>query len=213
MEYALMISILIMGFLGSWHCGVMCGPLSCNFQKADQFLSYHVGRLMSYLAIGGLLFFGTQFFINTESHPLKMESSIVFGVIFILFGLNQLNFLRNKLLEFKLYKWQMKTLLLFKDISKKFPLVLGLLTGLFPCGWLYSFLILSSQMKTIEHAYLVIFIFWLSALPAFIVMTSFMKNLVKASPISYQKISGIVLIAAGIFSIFGHWVHFLFNAG
>ncbi len=204
-----MISILILGFLGSWHCGVMCGPLSCNFRKADQFISYHLGRLISYLVIGGILFFGTHYFINSESRPLKLAASIFFGIVFILFGLNQMNFLRNKLLEFKLYKWQIKTLLRFKNISHKFPIILGLLTGLFPCGWLYSFLILSSQMKVVEHAYLIIFLFWLSALPAFVVITGFMKSLVRASPISYQKISGVVLIIAGLFSIFGHWVEIL----
>ncbi|MBC7743269.1 MAG: sulfite exporter TauE/SafE family protein [Bdellovibrionaceae bacterium] len=211
MEYALMTSILVMGFLGSWHCGVMCGPLSCNFRKTPQFISYHFGRLISYLTIGGLLFAGTHYFTDTDSRLLKLGASIFFGILFIIFGLNQMNFLRNKHFEFKLYKWQMKTLLRYKNICNQFPIILGLLTGLFPCGWLYSFLILSSQMKIAEHAFLVIFIFWLSALPAFVVITGFMKNLVKASPISYQKISGVVLIVAGLFSIFGHWVQIIFN--
>lgn len=210
MQFALISSILIMGFLGSWHCAVMCGPFSCNFRKGQDFTSYHLGRLISYLLMGTILFYGTHFFIDSESRKVKVIASILFGVIFIVFGLNQLNFFKNKFLIFKFYKIQFKILEKFKNISKKFPIVLGLLTGLFPCGWLYSFLFLSTQMHTLTASLIVIFIFWVTALPAFIVVAGFMQNLIKSSPVSYQKISAIVLICAGIFSVFGHWAEILF---
>ncbi len=83
--------------------------------------------------------------------------------------------------------------------------MLGLLTGLFPCGWLYSFLMLSTQMKTVPLALLLIFIYWLAALPALLVFSGFMKNLIRSSPLRHQTISGVVLIIAGILSILGHW--------
>ena len=205
----LLTSAFIMGFLGSWHCGVMCGPLSCNFKGKEDFFSYHLGRLISYLFMGALLFYGTHYFINTESRKLKLVASLVFGVLFIYFGLVQLDFFKNKRLQFKYYKLQFKLLEKSKAISKKFPIVLGLLTGLFPCTWLYSFLLLSSQMTSVGAAMALIFVFWLTALPAFMVFTGFMQNLVKAAPISYHKISGLVLIAAGLFSILGHWAEIL----
>lgn len=211
MHLAVMTSVLLVGFLGSWHCGVMCGPLSCNFRKKEDFLSYHVGRLISYLAVGGLLFVGAHFFIDADSRPIKIVTSILFGVIFILFGLNQLHFFKNQAFLFRYAKFQFKIVDHFKDISKKFPVVLGLLTGLFPCTWLYSFLFFSTQMKTLPEALTVIFLFWLTALPAFLVVTGFMQSLVKASPLSYQRLSGFILIFAGVFSIFGHWADILFQ--
>lgn len=211
MHLAIMTSVLLVGFLGSWHCGVMCGPLSCNFRKKEDFLSYQIGRLISYLLVGGLLFVGAHFFIDSDSRPLKLATSVVFGVVFIFFGLNQINFFNNKAFLFKYAKFQFKIVDRFKNISKKFPIVLGLLTGLFPCTWLYSFLFFSTQMKSLPEALLVIFLFWLTALPAFMVVTGFMQSLVKASPLSYQKISGFILIGAGVFSIFGHWANVLFQ--
>lgn len=211
MQLALIGSTFIMGLLGSWHCGVMCGPLSCNFRKKEEFLTYHFGRLCSYLILAGVLFFGTQFFVNVESRFLKLLVSILFGVMFVYFGLIQLNVFKNNKFNFKYYKLQFKLLSKSKKWTNKFPVILGLLTGLFPCGWLYSFLLLSAQMKSLPQSLLLVFIFWLTSLPAFFVFTGFMQNLIKNSPVRYQTLSGLVLIAAGVLSILGHWAELVFQ--
>lgn len=201
-------SLFLMAFLGSWHCGVMCGPFSCNFRQGTDFFSYHLGRLVSYLLLGIALFYGFHFFLDSDSRPVKLGASVVFGVLFILFGLERLKLLPGaprRPVNLKIYRVYFK----FIEKNKKFPVVLGLLTGLFPCGWLYSFLMLSTQMKTAGMALLLIFIYWLAALPAFLVFTGFMKNLINNSPVRHQMISGVVLIMAGIFSIIGHWAELL----
>lgn len=210
---ALLGSVFVMGFLGSWHCGVMCGPLSCNFRAQKDFFSYHLGRLLSYLFISGLLFYGTQFFVNTESRVLRLSASVIFGLVFIYFGLVQLSILNNRRFLFKYYKFQFKFLEKNKAVYTKFPVVLGLLTGFFPCGWLYSFLLLSSQTRSWPMSLMLIFIFWLSSLPAFIVFNGFMQNLIKRSPVKYQIISGFVLIVAGLLAILGHWSVILHTMG
>jgi hypothetical protein len=203
--------LLIMGFLGSWHCALMCGPLTCNYRKQQDFLSYQIGRLISYLAIGLTLFYGLKFFLDVESRPVKLFFSLVLGVLFILFGLAQMDFLNIKKWSFKYYKIQYKIIEKNKEIAQRFPIVLGLLTGFFPCGWLYSFLFLSSQMKTVNESLLVVFIFWLTALPAFMALTGFINHLIKASPVSHQRISGFVLLLSGVLSIVGHWSEIIFN--
>lgn len=210
MTLALLSSAIIMAFLGSWHCGVMCGPLSCNFKRTNHFFSYHIGRLISYLIMGAVLFSGIHYFTDAQSRPLKVAGGFIFGSLFILFGLWQLDFFKNKKIEFKIYKFQIQFFDRHKKTIQRFPIVLGLLTGLFPCSWLYSFLLLSTQMQNQLGALILIFIFWLAALPAFFVVTKFMQNLIKSSPISYQKISAVVLILAGALSIFGHWAEILF---
>ena len=209
MQLALFSSLFLMGFLGSWHCGVMCGPLSCNFKAPQDFFSYHLGRLISYLLLGIILYYGTHYFLNSKSRPVKIISTLFFAALFILFGLAQLNILKNKHYTFKYYKFQFKLFEKSKSVAQKFPLIIGLLTGLLLCGWLYSFLLLSTQMKTLQISMLLIFIFWFTALPAFVVFTGFMKYLIKNSPVNYQTISGIVLILAGLFSLLGHWAEFI----
>jgi sulfite exporter TauE/SafE len=211
MEASIFGAVLVMGFLGSWHCGVMCGPLSCNFRKRENFVSYHIGRLVSYLSIATLLFYGSHYFLDTDSRALKAGASIFFGFLFIVFGLLQLQILpRQKQLSFRFFKFQHKILENYKLLLNQFPVLLGLLTGLFPCGWLYSFLLMSSQMKSLPQSLGIVFIFWMTSLPAFFVFTGFMTQLIQKSPVSHQRISAVVLIVAGIFSIFGHWAHVMF---
>jgi|GEM_PF-6618403 len=207
MELSVGLSALIMGFLGSWHCGVMCGPLSCNFKKNNQFISYHLGRLASYLLMATLLFSGSQIMISMDSRPLKIISSLLFAGVFIYFGLKQLELINDdrKLTFFS--KFQIKLLKYTQKISQKFPVVLGLLTGLLPCAWLYSFLILASQMKNYGAALTLVIIFWMTSLPVFFVFNRSIQALIIKSHISYRKIAGIVLIAAGVLSLLGHWSH------
>lgn len=210
MEVSIFGAVFVMAFLGSWHCGVMCGPLSCNFRKKESFLSYHFGRLLSYLLMSSLLFWGVRYFLDTDSRELKMLASFFFGGLLIVFGLAQLQLIpQQKRLSFHFFKVQYKILEKYKNLLNKFPVILGLLTGLFPCGYLYSFLVLSSQMKSWPHAMGVVLIFWFCSLPAFLVFTGFMSQLVKASPVSYQKISACVLIGAGLLSVVGHWAEIM----
>lgn len=209
MEWALFAPVLAMGFLGSWHCGVMCGPLSCNFQKRSDFGAYHFGRLFSYLVIGSLLFWGSQFFLTSDSRSLKIISSIVFALTFFYFGLKQMKIIQFHKAPLLSLKWQFRLFKKTRRLSERFPVLLGLLTGLFPCGWLYSFLLLGSQMPDLTKCLLLIFCFWLTSLPAFFVFTGFMQSLIRHSPVSYQRISGAVLIAAGLLSILGHWAYFI----
>lgn len=210
MEVSIFTAVFVMAFLGSWHCGVMCGPLSCNFRKKESFLSYHLGRLISYLVMSSLLFWGVRYFLDTDSRGLKIFASFFFAGLLIVFGLAQLQLIpQQKRISFRFFKVQHKILEKYKNVLNKFPGLLGLLTGLFPCGYLYSFLVLSSQMKTWPHAMFVILIFWFCSLPAFLVFTGFMSQLVKASPVSYQKISACVLIGAGLLSLIGHWAEIM----
>lgn len=205
MQLALLGTVLVMGFMGSWHCAVMCGPFSCNFRKNRDFFSYHIGRLLSYLLLGTLLFYGIHFFADADSRPLRAFATLLFGGLFVFFGVLQLGHFKNRGLLFKFYKLQFQIIEKNQAAATRFPVVLGLLTGLFPCAWLYSFLLLGSQMQTPAEAWLVILLFWATALPSFMVFTGFMKNLMKNSPVRYQTISGIVLIIAGLLSVLAHW--------
>lgn len=209
MQAAFLLSLLTMGFIGSLHCASMCGPLSCSLKNKKQFKSYHVGRLISYLAMASVLFFGSQYFINTDSRPLKLAVSLFFAAAFVLFGLVQMDVIKFKN-QIKIYKYQFVLMSSARSLIDRFPIVLGLLTGLFPCAWLYSYLLLSSQMKIYPQAMLVIFILWMTSLPAFYFFTAVLQKLVKNSKISYQKISGFILIAAGLFSVLGHWSDVIF---
>lgn len=207
MMVSVLLSALLMGFLGSWHCGVMCGPLSCNFRSAKSFASYHIGRLLSYLLLTFALYEGAGFFLRTDSRDLKLIASVVFAVLFVVFGILQMRTKRLKIIPDRFYFLLMKKI---QPLWKRSPFVLGLLTVFLPCGWLYSFLMLSSQMPSATGALSLTAVFWLSSLPAFAAVNGFMHSLIRHSPVNYRKVAGVVLILAGLFSVGGHWVEILF---
>ncbi len=86
---ALLISALVVGFLGSFHCVGMCGPiavmLSGNSSNTAHFISgrliYNFGRVITYSLFGVAAgFTGSLFSIN----GFQSELSIAAGVLIIL---------------------------------------------------------------------------------------------------------------------------------
>jgi uncharacterized protein len=140
------LSALIFGFLGSFHCVGMCGPIAFMlpvdrnnvYKKISQILLYHFGRLLSYSIIGlvfgiigkGLYLFGFQ-----------QQLSIIIGVLMIVVVIipyktfNKYNFSKP------IYKIISKVKsALGTALKKKTPdtfLTIGFLNGFLPCGLVY----------------------------------------------------------------------------
>jgi len=84
----MLLSALILGFMGSLHCVGMCGPIAFmlpvdrknNVKKAFQISLYHTGRLMAYGLIGlvfGILGKGLYVF------GMQQKLSIAIGILMI----------------------------------------------------------------------------------------------------------------------------------
>ena len=142
----MLISALIFGLLGSFHCVGMCGPIAFllpvdhknNVRKLGQISLYHFGRLSSY-AIIGLLFglLGKSFSL----FGLQQQLSILVGALMILVIL----------LPYKKFSKYNGSKPIFKIVSKiksnlgkqlkrKSPdtfYTIGFLNGFLPCGLVY----------------------------------------------------------------------------
>ena len=142
----MLISALIFGLLGSFHCVGMCGPIAFllpvdhnnNIRKLGQIALYHFGRLSSY-AIIGLLFglLGKSFSL----FGLQQQLSILVGALMILVIL----------LPYKKFSKYNGSKPIFKIVSKvksnlgkqlkrKSPdtfYTIGFLNGFLPCGLVY----------------------------------------------------------------------------
>ena len=142
----MLLSALIFGLLGSFHCIGMCGPIafmlpvdrSNNFKRVSQITLYHIGRIFTYSLIGllfGLL--GKSF----NLFGFQQHLSIIVGVFMIVMVLipyktfNKYNFSKPL---FQLIS-KVKTAL-GKELKKKSPdtfLTIGFLNGFLPCGLVY----------------------------------------------------------------------------
>ena len=142
----MLLSALLFGLLGSFHCIGMCGPIafilpvdrSNNFKKVSQIFLYHLGRIITYSLIGllfGLL--GKSF----NLFGFQQQLSILVGIIMIIAILipyktfNKYNFSKPL---FKVIS-KVKSAL-GKELKKKSPdtfLTIGFLNGFLPCGLVY----------------------------------------------------------------------------
>ena len=131
----------LLGLMTSPHCLGMCGGIllgNCaqNRSPALASLAYNVGRILSYTAIGG--FFGALGTVTAYSMSVKSMVFTMVGLAVVLIGLNLWGLLPGVA---SLFPSQPSFCQLPTKTQKRFsgrPLVIGLLTGLMPCGSLYA---------------------------------------------------------------------------
>jgi sulfite exporter TauE/SafE len=83
--FALGLGLLTTGFLGSWHCAAMCGPIACLAQSRGQLLAYQLGRVTSYTVLGVLAGTLGRVLFHHQIWWVRVASlTILMGVIFFL---------------------------------------------------------------------------------------------------------------------------------
>ncbi|HMQ79945.1 MAG TPA: sulfite exporter TauE/SafE family protein [Ignavibacteria bacterium] len=132
----------LVGLLGSFHCIGMCGPIAIALPKTSNLvfsrLLYNFGRVITY-SILGLLFglLGSRL----EMFGLQRIISISLGVLIIITVITPISYrikLSNKLGIYKLVGMlKMYFGKMFKNHSNSSMLVIGILNGLLPCGFVY----------------------------------------------------------------------------
>lgn len=168
LDYLLIFSL---GFLGSFgHCAGMCGPLTAAFALSQtthtssrwrQFAFHallNLGRVLSYLlvgtgigAIGSVLLAGGQ--MAGIGSSLRQWMAVFTGVLLIWFGLSQVMPgllphlpILHPILQGRLHQRLSAGMMqLSARMQWWTPLLLGLVWGLIPCGFLYA-----AQLKAAE---------------------------------------------------------------
>lgn len=210
----MLLSALILGFMGSLHCVGMCGPIAFmlpvdrtnNYKKFGQIFIYHFGRLLAYGIIGlifGLLGKGLSIF------GLQQKLSIAIGALMILVVLIPYKTFNKYNLSKPIYKIISKVKnQLGKELKKKSPdtfLTIGFLNGFLPCGLVYMALFASIAMGDALQGSLYMVLFGVGTLP---LMTAaiYFSNLLKggirqkvqrAIPV-FVVIIGVLFILRGL---------------
>lgn len=192
---SLLFGFFVAGFIGSWHCAVMCGPMTCLLATKKQLISYQLGRLVSYVSAG--IFAGTVSALLIETYAwLKIVSICVISILLILTFLAKSEKFPVPGLVRSIY-WK----------RRNNPFFLGLFSLALPCGWLYSFILSALAARSPVAGGLVMFIFWLSSLPALSLAQVFLKKLIDINDQKRQKVASVVLLTASLFSLWGFLIH------
>ena len=142
----------ITGLAGSFHCVGMCGPIALALpvgkrsfvQATIGRLLYNFGRILTYSVLGGAFgYFGKTLF----TAGFQQQLSILIGILMTVF------IFPNKLIAWS--PFQKMTHFLMATFRKVFPIkssfgfvILGLLNGLLPCGFVYMALAGASVTTT-----------------------------------------------------------------
>ena len=209
----MLLSAIIFGLLGSFHCIGMCGPIAFmlpidreNKTKGFfQILSYHLGRLFTYSLIGLLFgFLGRGFYF----FGFQQQLSIIVGVLMII------TILFPKILQKLSLSKKISTLVLKiknslgKELKKKGNdtfFTIGFLNGFLPCGLVYMAVFGALATSNAFTGSLYMFLFGLGTIPlmtAFVYLGNFTKgnfrkNIQKAIPVLVVFI-GVLFIIRGL---------------
>ncbi|WP_413288145.1 sulfite exporter TauE/SafE family protein [Bdellovibrio sp. HCB337] len=201
------LSILVSSFIGSWHCAGMCGPFAALTGSRGQLWHYHAGRLLIYVALGALSGALGEFVLKSEFTWLRTFGAISLGMMLILMGLQYLlaamNWWHNS------HSWAGRIFQVIYGRIKKYKLsrcsfVIGLMAGLLPCMWLYTYVVASAATKSPFAGSLVMFLFWLGGLPALSAVAMMIKPSLAKSHVHKQKVAGVVLVCAGLYALGSH---------
>lgn len=209
-----LIPALTLGFLGSFHCIGMCGPIALSLpvhgngaaSRLSHLLTYNLGRTITYTLFGGIVgligqtfdIFGFQQYLS-----LTLGIMILLGVLF-----TYLPLYKGKLSSKITAHMSVIKNALMSQFKKRGMLTvfnIGLLNGMLPCGLVYMALAGSLATVNAVNGALFMTAFGLSTIPVMlslslagnIISLQFRKNIQKAVPYIIS-VMAVLLILRGL---------------
>ncbi len=201
-------SAFLMGFLGSFHCIGMCGPIALSLPErgVGYKLLYNIGRTLTYTLLGlvvGLVGQGAAFAGLQQS--LSIAVGVLMLIIVIFTRYKHFDLPSTNVLNSIYTKVKSKLGSLFKSKSVIAPLFIGILNGLLPCGLVYAALFTALSMGSLQASGYYMFFFGVGTLPMMLglgifsgfITPLFRTKLNKAVPY-FLAIVAILLILRGM---------------
>lgn len=162
---------LVLGFLGSFHCVGMCGPIalavggsSSNKLLFNKIL-YNLGRSFTYAGLG-LIVGGLGFSLAMAGIQQGVSVAMGILVVFISLGYKKVDQLLSIRALSGVVSWVKSRLFQFlKAGSKTAFFATGLINGLLPCGMVYMALVVAMGMQSPVFGSLYMFFFGLGTIP------------------------------------------------
>lgn len=178
----LITTVFVASLLGSAHCVGMCGPfaLIASAQR-DQaagrisrwpIVNYHLGRLIVYVIIGALFgLLGQTLDFGASLAGVQRGATMAAGIGMITVGMIAIGKqfgLRLPLPDAgkPLHRLSSKLFAKTKHLKPtRRALMMGMMTSVMPCGWLYAFAIAAGGTGSIGLGMLTMSAFWLGSVP------------------------------------------------
>jgi sulfite exporter TauE/SafE len=192
-------AILVSSFVGSIHCIAMCGPLIgvAGARTIRLALVHALGRLTTYTVLGILAgAVGRAVDLAGELGAVSRVATLVAGGAVILWGLFQLaiafGWARDPKVKSNLFKSSLLQIGTKRAATRAW--LVGVLTGLLPCGWLWAFVITAAGTGSPLAGGAVMAVFWLGTVPAMTGVLAIGAWIKQRMPV----VTAIVLVVLGL---------------
>jgi sulfite exporter TauE/SafE len=209
----LVVAVFVASLLGSVHCAAMCGAFACVYKSKERttataHAAYHGGRLASYLTLGviaGAL--GRRVDDVALVGGIGRGAAIVGGVIMVAWAATRLAAVFGSRVP-SAPAWTTRVIgSLLRRVPATSPVsrgaVMGLITTLIPCGWLYAFTATAATTASPVMGAVVMAVFWLGTVPALLTVALGAQRLVGASRQRLVTASTIAVLVIGLLAIAG----------
>jgi sulfite exporter TauE/SafE len=214
---ALVVGVFLASLLGSLHCAGMCGAflaIAVNGigpdrpRQAPLQIAYHGGRLLTYMmlgvaagAAGHLLdLTGTLAGVRPVAAALAGATLLAFGLFSLLrlYGYAPPHLPATAFVQRWLQAGHRRAL--DRPPVARAALI-GLLTTLLPCGWLYAFVVTAAGTASPWRGGLTMAVFWVGTLPVMIALGATVRGFAGALGRRMPVITCVVLMGMGLFTL------------
>lgn len=214
---ALITVIFLASLLGSLHCVGMCGAFMTVVMGGERDASrlapqigYHGGRMITYVTLGaiaGLL--GRAVDIAGMMAGLQPIAMTLSALVIIAFG--AISWMRLKGVQLSgLHAPKILSRLAapgYRFAMTRPPMtraaIVGLLTTLLPCGWLWTFLVTAAGTAHPAKAAVAMSVFWLGTLPAMVTLGAGIRGVFGAAQKRVPTLACLAMIGVGLFTLAG----------
>jgi len=204
-------TILLSSVAGSLHCVAMCGPLVGLHGGARSLrlaLVHALGRLTTYATLGAIAgLIGRAVDLAGHLAAVQHVAAIAAGVVIVGWGARTIaiarGWLRITAASPALVQRGLVQLRARRAISRAW--LIGVLTGLLPCGWLWAFVVSAAGTASAWRGAAVMAVFWLGTVPAMTGVLAFGGPMIARIRRKLPVVSACVLIALGLVTLAARW--------
>jgi sulfite exporter TauE/SafE len=206
----ILLSALVLGLMGSFHCAGMCGPIAIALplhgnsipQKIFGGTLYNLGRTLTYGVMGaifGLLGQGVEMIGFQQKISVVMGAIMIISVIFPSLFRNQYNMKKSWFSLVGKLKKSIGKLFSVRSFSSLF--FIGLLNGLLPCGLVYMAIAGAIGTGEVVLGSLYMIMFGLGTIPMMLSIAIAGNILNAAIRQKINRLIPVLVVVVGIFFI------------
>jgi sulfite exporter TauE/SafE len=206
------VSAILIGFLGSFHCLAMCGPIVLTMSASEESgisyyarrLLYNAGRVFTYMILGlvaGAI--GHTFLLSGFQKGFSVGIGILIILTVVLFYFSKKTGASTSGLFIKLngfIRSVFRKTIHRKDSLSRF--VSGMANGILPCGFVYLALAGAAATQQIFIGAIYMAFFGLGTIPAMMAVAFLGKTGGLKTRSLINRLSPVLMILLGIFFIY-----------